>query len=274
LYVKVAILTDNITGPPYFKAEHGLSCFLEVDGRRFLWDCGLTDVAVGNASLLGIDLRTIEGIGLSHGHVDHAGGLEAVLRVAGAKKVYMHPAAYEPRYLVAGDARVFAGIPLRREALEAMSSGLEMSSGPVEVLPGVTLTGEIPRVTEFEGDEPYLFVLRDGELVPDPFVDDQALVVDTPEGAIVLTGCAHSGLVNVMKHVIEGHGRIRAVIGGTHLGMGAPVEKVEKTMDFIQEALPDRIVVNHCTGSVVMSRMLDRFGGRFTPGNTGLVLTF
>jgi 7,8-dihydropterin-6-yl-methyl-4-(beta-D-ribofuranosyl)aminobenzene 5'-phosphate synthase len=272
--VKIAILTDNITGPPYFKAEHGLSCFLEVDGRRFLWDCGLTDVALGNASILGIDLRTIEGIGLSHGHMDHAGGLEPVLRVAGPKKVYMHPRAYEPRFLVAGNTKVFAGIPLRGEALEAMSAGLVLSSGPIEVLPGVRLTGEIPRVTDFEGEEPYLFLLQDGELVPDPFVDDQALVIDTPDGAVVLTGCAHSGLVNILKHVMDGHGRVRAVIGGTHLGMGAPLDKVEKTMDFLEEVVPDKIIVNHCTGSVVMSRMLDRFGDRFIPGNTGLVVSF
>ncbi len=271
--IKVAILDDNITGPPFFKAEHGLSVLLEVDGRRFLWDCGLSDLAVYNARLLGIDLRTIEGIGISHGHMDHAGGLAAVLGASGPKKVHMHPGALEPRYMVAGSFKVFVGIALRREALESMSDGLELSAAPVEVMPGVGLTGEVPRVTDFEGPEPSLFLLKDGELIPDPFVDDQALVVDTPDGAIVLTGCAHSGLVNILKHIMEKHGRIRAVVGGTHLGMGAPLPKVEATMDFLEEVLPDRIIVNHCTGSVVMSRMLDRFKDRFIPGQTGLITT-
>ncbi len=270
--VKVAILTDNVTGPPHFRAEHGLCVHLEVEGRPFLWDCGLSDVALHNARILGIDLRDVEGIGISHGHLDHAGGLPFVLRATGRKKVYMHPLAYEPRYLVAGGAKVFAGIELRREALEAMSSGVELNSGPVEVMPGVRLTGEVPRVTDFEGPEPYLFVVKDGELVPDPFIDDQALVVDTPEGAVVLTGCAHSGLVNVLRSVLDTHDSIRAVVGGTHLGMGAPLDRVDKTMDFLEEVLPDRIVVNHCTGSVVMSRMQDRFKERFLPGATGMVL--
>ena len=269
--IKVTILDDNITGMPFLRAEHGLSVLLEVDGRRFLWDCGLTDVAVHNAGLLGIDLRTIEGIGISHGHLDHAGGLQHVLLASGPKKVYMHPAAYEARYMVAGGVKVFVGIPLRREALEAMSAGLEFSAGPVEVLPGVTLTGEVPRVTEFEGPEPSLVLLKDGELVADPFTDDQALVVDTPDGAVVLTGCAHSGLVNIMKHVAQGHGRVRAVVGGTHLGMGAPLSKIEATIEFLEEVLPDKIIVNHCTGSAVMSRMMDRFKERFIPGCTGLV---
>jgi 7,8-dihydropterin-6-yl-methyl-4-(beta-D-ribofuranosyl)aminobenzene 5'-phosphate synthase len=196
-----------------------------------------------------------------------------VLTVSGPKRIFMHPGALEPRYLIAGNTKVFVGIPLRREAMEAMSAGLELSKGPVEVLPGVSLTGEVPRVTEFEGPEPYLFLLEDGKLIPDPFVDDQALVVDTPEGAVVLTGCAHSGLVNIMKHVMGTHKRIKAVVGGTHLGMGAPPAKVEATMDFLEEVLPEKIIVNHCTGSVVMSRMLDRFKDRFVPGHTGLVLT-
>ncbi|MFH1149097.1 MAG: MBL fold metallo-hydrolase [Actinomycetota bacterium] len=268
---KVTILADNIAGPPVFKGEHGLSILVEVDGRSFLWDCGQSDVAVQNARLLGIDLREIEGIGISHGHLDHTWGLPAVLAASGPKTVHMHPDAYEPRYAKFGETRHFIGIQVRREVLQA--GGLEFNAAPVEVMPGVTMTGEIPRVTDFEGPEPMLFIRKDAELVPDPFTDDQALVVDTPDGAVVITGCAHAGLVNTLKHVGETHGRVKAVIGGTHLGMGAPLEKAEKTMDYLEEIAPDRIVACHCTGTVVTSRMLDRFGDRFTPGQTGLVIT-
>jgi len=269
--VKVWILDDNISGLPPFKAEHGLSVLLEVEGKRFLWDCGLSDLAVSNAGILGIDLRSIEGIGISHGHLDHAGGLLRVLSASGPRKIYLHPDALVPRYLKLGEARIFVGIPFTREAIECASLGIEESTGPVEVMPGVRLTGEVVRVTDFEGPEPLLFCERGGELVPDPFTDDQALVVDTPEGAVVLTGCAHSGLVNILKHVIADAGKIRAVVGGTHLGMGAPLSKVKATMDFLEEVAPAKIIVNHCTGAVVMSRMMDRFKDRFIPGATGLV---
>jgi len=269
--VKVAILCDNTAGL-LFKAEHGLSVLVEVEGRSFLWDCGQTDVAVSNAHAMGIDLRAVEGIGLSHGHMDHAGGLGPVLASSGPRKIYMHPEAFAPRYFVAGEMKLFVGIPLSTEALEAASGGIEYSRGPVEVMPGVRLSGEIPRVTEFEGPEPNLFAVEGGELVPDRSIDDQALIVDTPDGAVVLTGCAHSGVVNILKHVLETSGRIRAVVGGTHLGMGAPLSRVEATMEFLEEISPGRMVFNHCTGSVVMSRMLDRFGGAFIPGQTGLVM--
>jgi len=116
-----------------------------------------------------------------------------------------------------------------------------------------------------------IFLLKDGELIPDPFVDDQALVVDTPDGAIVMTGCAHSGLVNILKHVLEKHRRVTAVVGGTYLGIGAPISKVEATTDFLDEVLPYKIIANPCTGSVVMSRILDRFKDRFIPCQTGFV---
>lgn len=270
--VKIAVLCDNVVGIPPFRAEHGLAVWLQVDGHSFLWDCGQSDVAVFNAGVLGIDLRAIEGIGLSHGHLDHAGGLLPMLYASGPKPIYTHPSAWAPRYLVAGAAKVFAGIPLRMEACRTLCSSIETSRGPIEVMPGVWLTGEIPRVTDFEGPEPALFIEKDGELVPDPFDDDQALIVKKPDGCVVLTGCAHSGLVNILKHVAEAYGPVKAVCGGTHLGMGAPVSRIEATMDYLDEVMPDKIIINHCTGSVVISRMLDRYPGRFIGGQAGLMM--
>jgi len=270
--VKVAILDDNIAGPPIFKAEHGLSVLLEVDGKSFLWDCGQTSITIENARAMGIDLRAIEGIGISHGHYDHAGALFAVLMAAGPKRVFMHPEALAPKYFKAGPIKRFIGIPFSREAIEGSSLGLELSSGPVEVMPGVHMTGEIPRVTDFEGPEPNLTVKMDGEFVPDPFTDDQALVVETPEGAVVLTGCAHSGVVNILKYVLDRFGPIRAVVGGTHLGLGNET-RLEPTLDFLEELAPPKMIFNHCTGTLAIARMIERFKDTFIPGQTGLSVT-
>lgn len=268
--VKVTILDDNIASPRVFKAEHGLSVLLEVEGRSFLWDCGQTDIAVGNARLLGIDLKSIEGIGLSHGHYDHSGGLLHVLGASGPKRVYMHPDALEPKFFKAGEIKVFIGLPFARTAIEGISGGLELSTGQVEVLPGVHMTGEVPRVTDFEGLEPNLYCEKDGELVPDPFTDDQALVVRTPEGAVVLTGCAHSGVVNILKHVQEEYGRIRAVVGGTHLGLGNEA-RVDPTIDFLDGLDVDKMIFCHCTGVAVISRLMAHFKDRFVAGHTGMI---
>lgn len=270
--VKVAILNDNMAGPPAFKAEHGLSVLVEVEGRSFLWDCGATDITVRNARAMGIDLGAIEGIGLSHGHLDHCGGLMAVLEASGPKKIFVHPDAFTPRYAIFGQLKRFIGIPFSRPAIEGASLGLELSKEAVEVMPGVKLTGEIPRVTDFEGLEPNLYCLMDGDMVPDPFLDDQALVVDTPEGAVVLTGCAHSGVINILKHVLESHEKIRAVVGGTHLGLGDQ-KRLQPTIEFLDEVAPGKMIFSHCTGPKAASTMMERFKDRFIPSQTGLIIS-
>jgi 7,8-dihydropterin-6-yl-methyl-4-(beta-D-ribofuranosyl)aminobenzene 5'-phosphate synthase len=270
--VKVAILNDNMAGPPAFKAEHGLSVLVEVEGLSFLWDCGATDITVRNARAMGINLGTIEGIGLSHGHYDHCGGLMAVLEASGPKKVFMHPEAFTPKYAIFGEIQRFIGIQYSKVAIEGASLGVELSKEAIEVMPGVKLTGEVPRVTEFEGLEPNLYCLMDGNMVPDPFLDDQALVVDTPEGAVVLTGCAHSGVVNILKHVLESHERIRAVVGGTHLGLG-DVKRLQPTIEFLDEVAPEKMIFTHCTGPKAAALMMERFKERFVPSQTGLQLS-
>ncbi|MDD5448212.1 MAG: MBL fold metallo-hydrolase [Actinomycetota bacterium] len=271
--VKVIVLCDNLAGPPSFKGEHGLSVLVDVEGKSFLWDCGQSDAVVHNARLAGVNLGKLEGVGISHGHYDHAGGLMEVMSASGPKKLFMHPKALEPKFAIAGNVKRFIGIPFRKDAIESVCASVELSSEAVEVMPGVRLTGEVPRVTDFEGFEANLFHQVEDEVQPDSFIDDQSLVVDTPEGAIVLTGCAHSGLVNILKHVLESSGRIKAVIGGTHLGMGASDRRISATLDFLEDVSPEKIVPCHCTGMNATMQMTRRFKDRVTPGQAGLVLS-
>ena len=144
-----------------------------------------------------------------------------------------------------------------------------------EVTREMFLTGEVPRRTPFEKGDPRLFAEKEGELIPDPFGDDQSLVIDTPQGLVVLLGCAHSGLINILSHVTGKLGRdgIYAILGGTHLDF-ASASQVEDTLSVLKNFQVERIGVSHCTGLKASSRLLAEFGEKFFFGMVGESLEF
>jgi len=136
---------------------------------------------------------------------------------------------------------------------------------PLEISPGVFVSGEVPRKTVFEKADETLFCLENGRnIMPDPFHDDMSLYCVTPEGLIIVLGCAHAGLVNIVEHAREvtGVSRVYGIIGGTHLGP-APVEQQEATINYLKELDLQFLGANHCTGLAVISRLANIFGPRF-----------
>ncbi len=145
----------------------------------------------------------------------------------------------------------------------------------VEVGPGVFLTGEIPRVSAFEtGDANMTAMTAGGEKIhPDPLKDDLSLIVDSAAGLILVLGCAHAGLINIIDHVLEktGRDRIFAIIGGTHLGFASDAQFAE-TLKVIDRYAIARIGVSHCTGLPRAAMLQARFKERFFFGNVGATL--
>ncbi|MBN2168984.1 MAG: MBL fold metallo-hydrolase [Actinobacteria bacterium] len=273
--VKITILCDNVSGPDCHCAEYGLSILIEVDGRSFLWDSGQSSAAAYNAGRLGVDLRGIEGIGISHGHFDHCGGLGEILSLSGPKTVFLHPEALAPKYHITEKGRRFIGIPYRTEWIRGMSENLELFSGEVEVMPNVFMTGEIPRVTRFENTDPNLFCVREEELIVDPFADDQALVIKTPDGLVVVLGCAHAGLVNTLIHVTTKYGPVKAIVGGTHLMYSDPQsEMVQSAIEYLAGLKPGVMILCHCTGAEVTAEMKKHFNEAVIFGHAGLSYEF
>lgn len=262
--MRIWVLSDNTAAPPVFEAEHGLSLLLEVEGKRFLLDTGQGEVARRNADRLGLDLRSVEAVVLSHGHYDHTAGLPFLLQRTGPKRVICHPNAFDSKYYQRGDIRRFIGMPWRREFLESAGALVEENTGPLELADGVWVTGEIPRRTEFEPGNPDLKCERGGELVADPFLDDQGIVVDAGEGLVVLLGCAHAGAVNTCLYArkVAGKERILAVVGGSHLAFLGE-EQLTATISAFREMDPLRLAFSHCTGQEAACRLAAAFGKRF-----------
>ena len=213
---------------------------------------------------------------LSHGHYDHGGGLLPVLSQAGPLQVLAHPAAFEDkRSAPPGGPDRFIGLPYDRAAVAAHGGRLRLGTGPQQIGRRLLVTGTVPRTTPFEPADPKFQVVRGGERLTDPFDDDQAVVVQTGRGLVVLLGCAHAGVINTIHHAqrLTGEGRVRAVIGGLHLS-AAPPARIEQTIAALQALGVEQVVACHCTGAHVQAELAQALGPRCQPGGVGRQMTF
>jgi len=269
--MRVVTLCENSAGlRREVLAEHGFSAYVEFGDYRMIFDAGQTTTAVHNASVLGIDLGGVP-IALSHGHYDHTGGLVSLLEKTGPVTVYAHPDVFASRYSQRGGALRQIGIPFKKEDLEKMGAEFEFSRKAREIHPGLWLTGEVPRLAEFETASENLVVLSDdGEITIDPILDDQALVLVLERGLFVLLGCAHSGMINTLEHAkrVTGVDTILGVAGGTHLGFGGE-EKLPKTIEALRSLDLEILAPSHCTGFFAASVLAATYPDRFVNNCVG-----
>jgi len=275
--MKVTILCENTVGRRVGLGEHGFSALIETDHGNYLFDTGRGASVVRNSLELNKDLRTVKKIFLSHGHYDHTGGLPEVLSLRGKVDVHAHPNVFLDRVHVVEEngkeTKRFVGIPYKRSYLESLGANFILNKDFFEVEEGIFLTGEVPRKTSFEKLDPKLFSEIDGKTNPDVFLDDQSLILNTERGLLVILGCAHSGVINILNHVINktGKDRFYAIVGGTHLDFLAP-KQLEESIKALRKIQIEKIGASHCTGMSGAFRLHQEFGDRFFYGHVGSTL--
>jgi 7,8-dihydropterin-6-yl-methyl-4-(beta-D-ribofuranosyl)aminobenzene 5'-phosphate synthase len=207
---------------------------------------------------------------ISHHHYDHTGGLLNVLEQVGKVNVYSHPDLFKNSYVIDEGKERNIGIPFRREILENKGAQFKFNTSFREIAPGLMLSGEIPRLTEYEKGDKKLLLKTDEGYTQDLVLDDQTLVATTEKGLVIILGCSHSGIINIINHIIDktGKTRIRTIIGGTHLGP-ASEETKEKTIQALKKFDIEKIGVSHCTGLETSMRLFQEFGDRFFFCNVG-----
>jgi 7,8-dihydropterin-6-yl-methyl-4-(beta-D-ribofuranosyl)aminobenzene 5'-phosphate synthase len=267
-------------------SEHGFSALVRTtEGditHTILFDTGFSKIgAVYNANALGVNLSDLEAIALSHGHGDHTGGFEAMAGAIPRKgiTVVAHPFIFRaPRYLKAKE-NFNIGMPsLTREQIKTAGMKLVETRTPL-ILPGgdVLFLGEIPRRTDFEKGFPIAYYKENGVEKWDPIEDDTSLVMNLRgKGLVILSGCAHSGIINTIGYAKEVTGveSIYAVMGGFHLGGPLFESIIGRTTEELKKADPVYIIPTHCTGRKASVHMEKEMPDRFILNMSGTTLTF
>lgn len=251
----------RVTPGKSIHAEHGLAYYVEtvVNGKAgaCMFDYGLDPIGVmNNISTLGLDVGQAQAFALSHGHFDHFMAAVEILkrnqaRIAKGTPFYVGDEAFNRRYaLRPGGTEAMDIGQLKKEDIEALGLKVVEVKSPTQIIPGAYFTGNIERVTTYEKVPPSLLIKRGEKPEPDDFRGEQAFFFNIKgKGLVVLSGCAHCGIVNTVKQAqkVSGVQKLHAVLGGFHL-INAKPEIIGQTVADIKALKPDYIVPTHCTG--------------------------
>jgi len=173
----------------------------------------------------------------------------------------------------AKEIKRFVGLPFKKSYLETLGANFVLNKGFIEIEKGIFLTGEVPRKTSFEKPDSRLFAEVDGKMNLDTFSDDQSLILDTEKGLILILGCAHSGMVNIIHHVLNKTGKEKfyAILGGTHLDF-LTKEQSNESIEALKRFQVEKIGACHCTGMRAAFKLHQEFGERFFYGHVGSML--
>ncbi|MGI6486135.1 MAG: MBL fold metallo-hydrolase [Thermoanaerobacterales bacterium] len=272
--VKATVLCENyVSFNTGCIAEHGWSVFLETSQGNYLFDTGQGKAIINNTRFLKVDLSTVKAIMLSHHHHDHTGGLLDVLSLTGHTDVYTHPDIFKESYSLRNKKATHIGIPFSRSVLENRGARFRFNKAWQEIAPGLSLTGEIPRISYFEKGDTNLVIKTSTGFQQDTIIDDQSLVLETDKGLFIILGCAHSGMINILEYAIKqtGQTHIHAIIGGTHLG-AVSEEQLEQSVKTLKQFDINKIGVSHCTGLKASILLAQEFGEKFFFCNVGTVV--
>jgi 7,8-dihydropterin-6-yl-methyl-4-(beta-D-ribofuranosyl)aminobenzene 5'-phosphate synthase len=275
----IRILCDNNIAGTNFLGEHGFAVHVGHGSGNLLFDTGQGHTLAHNARSAGVRLADVAAVVLSHGHYDHTGGLDWVLAQTGPVAVHAHPEVFAPHLALDKDDPAkpprFVGCPRSRAELEAAGARFVFHPDTVEIAPGVWFITHYDRRADQTPADGKLILAHPGGPVADPIAEDASLLLETDSGPVLLLGCAHGGVLNILDHVRDHFGftRLGAVLGGTHLMFFRP-DQVKRVIEAFEAFEVELVGVSHCTGSEAGMQLARHFGPRFQRAAAGSVFRF
>jgi 7,8-dihydropterin-6-yl-methyl-4-(beta-D-ribofuranosyl)aminobenzene 5'-phosphate synthase len=267
-------------------AEHGFSAIVKTivgdKTKTMLFDFGFSENgSAQNAATLGANMTEVEAVALSHGHSDHTGGMAKLTALIGKRDIpfIAHPAVFKsPRYFKFGE-EIKINLPkLTREMVKKAGFSVVESEKPYPLLNNTVLfLGEIPKQTDFEKGFPIAHCQKDGKEVWDAIEDDTSIVMNLKEkGLIIVSGCAHAGIVNTVRYAmaVTGIDKVHAIMGGFHLSGPFFEHIIDRTAEELKMINPDFIIPTHCTGRKAIMAMEKQMPDQFILNMAGTKLTF
>lgn len=249
------LLENQLSQNRALTAEHGLSFLIEAGGKKILFDCSAGKAARRNAGKMNVSLKDVDYVVLSHSHYDHAGGYPDMLDHGVRAPLITGPHFFEEKYASDGNKYVYLGCGFGQELLKKNKIKHQVCEKSIMLFEGCHVAGAFEQKYEFEKIPPR-FVKETAEgMVADDFADEICLVIESVKGLVVIVGCSHPGILNMVETVRERFGReVCAVFGGSHL-VEADAERLSATMDILRDMGVGMAGFNHCTGDAALSRM-------------------
>ncbi|MCI6152106.1 MAG: MBL fold metallo-hydrolase [Fusobacterium perfoetens] len=252
--IKIQTLLENENSRNHsLLSEHGLSFFVIIDDKKFLFDCSGGDKFIKNAEKLGINLNEVDTVILSHSHYDHCCGFLDLIKYFKISKLITGYNFFNPKYSFDGVKYTYLGCGFDKKLLEKNTIEHIECGDILKLHNNIFLIGNFNRKFDFE-KSPNRFVVDDSkEIIKDDFRDEICLVINTEKGLVVITGCSHPGILNILTTIQQRLNKnIYAVFGGTHL-VEADEIRCLKTIDEMEKLKINIVGFSHCSGELILN---------------------